>query len=88
MENKMNKKDIMTMLKQRIGTCYEDLLYARSHKFKELYIEGFRNRLDELILMYHRIQNISFMEACKKLLVNYKDVDSKSREVKEDNDTK
>jgi len=73
---RMEKKDIMMMLRQRIRSCYGDLLFARQEKYKEFYIEGFRSRLDELILMYHLIKGISFVEACKDLSINYKDVDT------------
>lgn len=70
----MNKKEIMKLLKKRIEICYHDLLSARQNKFKAIYIEGFRSRLDELILMYHLIEDISFVEACKELGINYKEI--------------
>ena len=70
----MNKKEIMNMLKNSINKRYEDLLFAKSKMFEELYIEGIRSRLDELLLIYHIIQGISFIEACKELEIDYKEV--------------
>lgn len=71
------------MLKDRINSCYRDLLFSRNKKYMKAYIEGFRSRLDELILMYHCIENISFIDACEKLEVNYQDVNAEpTKEIK------
>ncbi len=73
----MNKKKIMKLLKENISSCHKQLLDARSENFPELYIEGFRCRLDELLLLYHLIENKSFVDACKDLKINYRDVNVK-----------
>ena len=68
---------IVKLIRERIRVCYADLLFAKSQsKYRKDYIEGFRNRLDELILIWHEIHNISFVDACKELNVEYKDVDT------------
>ncbi|KKN67000.1 hypothetical protein LCGC14_0465540 [marine sediment metagenome] len=73
----MNKEEIINLLKSRIKTCYRDLLFARSQKgYRKDWIEGFRSRLDELILVYHQIYDISFVDACEELNINYKDVNT------------
>ncbi len=72
----MNKKEIMKMLKARIKNCYGDLIYFRRQRPKDkLHTEGFRSRLDELLLTYHTIEGISFVEACKDCGVEYECVD-------------
>jgi len=71
----MNRVKMMDLLIDRIKSCYSQLLSARSERYTDkLYVEGFRCRLDELILYYHLVRNISFIEACKELEINYKDV--------------
>ncbi len=72
----MRTKEIMDWLKNRIQTCYESLKSSRTERFSELHIEGFRSRLDELILFYQQINGISFIDACKKLNINYEEVDT------------
>ena len=75
----MNKKEMIKLIEKRIKSCYRDLLYAKSiRSHRRSYIEGFRCRLDELILLYQIIENISFIDACKKLKVKYEDVDTQS----------
>lgn len=69
----MNKKEIISMLSNRIFSCHKDLLYSRN--VKNPYAEGFRTRLDELLLMWHQIHNISFIDACKEFDIKYEDVD-------------
>lgn len=76
----MNKKEIMRMLIERILSCYDSLLFSRDNGSSKLRIEGFRSRLDELLLMYHIIKGISFIEGCKILRVNYKDLDANSQQ--------
>lgn len=66
----------MDLLKHRIKTCYHNLLIAKSEKYSELYIEGFRSRLDELLLLYHLTKKITFIEACKELNIKYEDVNA------------
>ena len=71
----MNKIQIMSRLTTRIQSCYEQLMSARANRYMdEIYVEGFRCRLDELILLYHLIRNISFCEACQELGITYSDV--------------
>ncbi len=71
----MNKKEIIKYLEKRIAECYQDLLSSRSKKYMQVFAEGYRSRLDELLLTYHQIKNISFLECCKELGIKYKDVD-------------
>lgn len=70
----MNEKDIMNRLDDRIMSCHASLINARQSRMHGLYIEGMRCRLDELILLYHIIKNITFIEACKELNIRYEDV--------------
>ncbi len=71
----MTKIKMMDLLIDRIKSCYEQLMGARYNRYMhKIYIEGFRCRLDELILYYHLVRDISFIEACKELKINYKDV--------------
>lgn len=79
----MNKKEIMKMLCSRIGSCLGSLISAREENFSKIHIEGFRCRLDELILVYQIIRHISFLEACEELGVNYKDVNVGTGEAEE-----
>lgn len=73
--NKMNREEIINLLIKQIKSCHEQLTSARNRTpINKLYIEGFRCRLDELILLYHLIRNISFVEACKELNIDYMDV--------------
>lgn len=68
----MNKIKMMDLLIGRIKSCYEEFLVAKIQRYpKTVYIEGYRCRLDELILYYHIIRNISFVEACKELDIEY-----------------
>ncbi len=77
----MEKEDIIRLLKERIKSCYKDLLFARSQKgYRKDWIEGFRSRLDELILVYHEIYNIDFVNACEELGVKYQDVNTEEEE--------
>lgn len=71
----MNKVRMMDLLIDRIKHCHKQLMDARNTRYMDsVYIEGFRCRLDELILYYHLVRNISFCEACRELEINYKDV--------------
>lgn len=70
----MNKIEIMKMLRTRIKSCYRQLLISRNKNYPELYIEGFRSRLDELLLIYHIIKDKTFINVCKELKINYNDV--------------
>ncbi len=71
----MRSRDMMSLLKNRIDSCYKQLLSARNDRYMDsVYIEGFRCRLDELILHYHLVRDISFCEACEELKIPYKDV--------------
>lgn len=71
----MNREEIINLLIKRIYSCHEQLTSARNKPgMSKLYIEGLRCRLDELILLYHLIRNISFVEACKELNIDYNDV--------------
>ena len=71
----MDKKEIIKYLKKRIESCYRSLLESVDNKFMKKYIEGYRSRLDELILVYQHIKDISFVDACKELEVEYSDLD-------------
>lgn len=66
----MNKKEIVEMVEQKISSCRDSLTTARTENFPKLYIEGFRSRLDELILLYQQIKDVSFNQACFMLGVN------------------
>lgn len=71
----MNETQIMCRLTTRIQSCYEQLMEAKASRYMDkIYVEGFRCRLDELILLYHLIMNISFCEACQELGIIYSDV--------------
>ncbi|KKM60212.1 hypothetical protein LCGC14_1544190 [marine sediment metagenome] len=70
----MNKKEVMKLLKSRIESCYDSLLNSRAEIFPELYIEGFRCRLDELLLLHHLIEGKTFVETCNELGIKYQDV--------------
>lgn len=74
----LGQKELMDLLFERIKSCYESLLFAKDvDKYKRaFYKEGFRCRLDELILYYHLVKGISFVEACKELNINYEDLDA------------
>lgn len=77
----MNKKEIVYMIGERIQTCYKELLFARNQKgYRKDWIEGFRSRLDELLLVYHKIYNISFIDACERLGIRYEDMDAQDNE--------
>lgn len=73
MLNEMKKEEIKELLRKRIRVCYEDLLYFRNQKYGKETIEAFRNILDKLILFYSDRYEISFIDACKELGVNYQD---------------
>ncbi len=71
----MNKIKMMDLLIDRIKHCHKQLQQSRAHPpAKVLFIEGFRCRLDEMILYYHLVRGVSFCEACKELDINYEDV--------------
>lgn len=71
----MNKVKMMDLLIDRIKSCHEQFLVAKNNQYpRTVYIEGFRCRLDELILFYHTIRDISFVEACKELEIEYEDL--------------
>ena len=69
-----NKKEILKYLKDRINSCYRDFKQSQTNKFRKKYVEGFRSRLDELILTYQHIEEISFVNACKELKINYEEI--------------
>ena len=75
------RSQILKRMKQRIASCYDDLLESRIRKLPKLYIEGFRCRLDELLLLYHLIEDITFVEACKSLGIKYEDVNIQDPEL-------
>ena len=71
----MDKKEILELLEGSINRCYLQLKSARSQKgFREDWIEGFRSRLDELLLLWHQIHNISFVKSCEFFKIDYKEV--------------
>lgn len=71
----MNETQIMSRLTTRIQSCYEQLMEAKANRYTDkIYVEGFRCRLDELILLYHLIMDIYFCEACQELGILYSDV--------------
>lgn len=71
----MNREEMFKLLTDRIKSCHKQFASARGDRFrKKLHVEGFRCRLDELILFYHLVKKISFVEACKELGVNYNDL--------------
>ena len=65
---------IIERIIERVLSCYLDLKLARNVSCCPIYIEGFRCRLDELLLLYSNSMNISFIEACSELEVKYRDV--------------
>lgn len=78
----MDRTDMMKLLINRIEHCYKQLVQARTisrHSGKE-YVEGLRCRLDELILYYHLVRNISFVEACNELNIDYHEVNMEDKE--------
>ena len=79
----MNKKEIMKLLEGRIESCFQQLLEARNNKYMEKYIEGFRCRLDELLLLYQTIEDKSFIDVCKDFEINYEYMNYQ-KEAKED----
>ena len=76
----MNKIEIIKLLEERIKSCNKQLQQARHGFLDKLYNEGFRCRLDELILLHQMIENQSFMESCKKLNIKYEDVNFYAKE--------
>ncbi len=77
----MKKRDIITLLEQRINTCYKDLIFTRKKLPEKIdWIEGFRSRLDELLLIWHELHNISFVDACKEFGIKYQDIDIQENE--------
>lgn len=66
------EKEILDMVINSVKKCYADFKWSIVHR-KE-FAEGFRNRLDELIFMYLRIKNITFIDACLELMVNHGDL--------------
>ncbi len=65
----------MELLIRRIHRCYKQLLKSRAHPPERgIFIEGYRCRLDELLLYYSSIRGISFCEVCKELNIPYADV--------------
>ena len=74
-KDEMDSLNMLNLLGSRIKYCHKQLLNSRAHPpAKVLFIEGFRCRLDEMILYYHLVRDISFCEACKELDINYEDV--------------
>ena len=69
-------KKIEKRLVQRIFQCYDDLKMVRMCNRTLLTIECFRNRLDELLLLYSHSKDISFIKACKQFGIKYEEVDS------------
>jgi len=77
------EKELAKLIKSRIKTCHGDLLFSRDLEgYRKDWIEGFRSRLDELILIWHEIYGIDFITACKELGINYKDVNTEDVEHK------
>ena len=71
----MNKIKMMDLLVSRIKSCYEQLLIAKNNLYsRKIYIEGFRCRLDELLLYHQKVNGISFTESCKELKIKYEDL--------------
>ena len=72
----MKKIKMMERLIDRIKSCHKQLMSAKANRYiDKIYVEGFRCRLDELILYYMLVRDVSFCEACKELDINYNDVD-------------
>ncbi len=73
----MEKETITKLLRSRIKSNYRDLLFTRNNLAKRKdWIEGYRSRLDELLLLWHEIHDISFIQACDEFEIKYKDVDT------------
>ncbi len=69
------REEFYKLLEENIKRNYESLLYTRGmHNHNEIWAEGFRNRVDELILIWHIIKDISFVDACKELNIKYQDL--------------
>ncbi len=57
---------VIELLRNRIKSCHIQLMDGKRVKgFPKEYVEGFRCRLDELLLLWHLQHDISFVEACK-----------------------
>jgi len=69
----MNKEEILELISKDINRCYRDFIYIKNNMKKEM-AEGMRNRLDELLLLWHKIHSISFIDACKMFDINYKEI--------------
>lgn len=67
-------KEIIERIEFRIQSLYKDLMFVRRENFSKSHIESFRCRLDELLLLWHEIKDVSFVEACKALDIDYKEV--------------
>lgn len=73
----MKSKEIIELLEGQINRGYNDLLFARSQRgYRKDWLEGFRSRLDELLLLWHIIHDISFIEACKEFGIDYQEVNT------------
>jgi len=76
-QNQSEDGQIIKLLKERIKSCHKDLMFAKNQKrYRKDWIEGFRSRLDELLLIWHELHNISFIDSCEEFNINYKDVDT------------
>lgn len=74
---KVKKSEIIDFIAFRIKSAYNDLQFAkRNVPNRQDWIEGFRCRIDELLLIWHEIHNISFVDACKEFKIDYKEVNT------------
>lgn len=81
----IEKYSIVNFLKKRITGIHKDFLFFKVNRpEKKDWIEGYRSRLDELLLLWHEIHGISFIDACKEFHILYEDLDvSENKGVKE-----
>lgn len=72
----MNRIQILKRLDERIWSCYMDLKLCRMRHNDKSTIECFRNRLDELLLFYSYVNEITFVKSCEYFGIKYEEVDS------------
>ena len=64
----MKSRDILKLLRRRIRTCHKDLLFSRNIKgYRKDWLEGIRSRLDELLLLWHEIHDVNFVDALAQI---------------------
>lgn len=72
----MERMQIISRIESRIISCHVDMLIMKNNNKSKESVECFRNRLDELLLLYCAILKITFLDACKFFKIKYEDVDT------------